>query len=88
MCSNLGTEYQECGKATYIADLTPKGWQATLSINLNVIGRGKPSKQFWVNLFRIDKSTRLPTRYLAWQPTNTTTPCFHVPAAFQEISLV
>lgn len=34
------------------------------------------------NIFRIDKTTNKPTRYLAMNPTGTPTPCFHVPGKF------
>jgi hypothetical protein len=40
------------------------------------------------NIFRIDKTTNAPTRYLAMNPTGTPTPCFHVPGKFEKFVLL
>ena len=73
----------------YKGVLVKDGWQAGLRINLDIISRGEEdSKQFKVNLFRIDVSSKEKTKYLSWQPTLTEVPCFHVPRVFQEIKLI
>ena len=87
-CSKLGTQYMDCDLAQYSSKLTAKGWQATLKIRLDLISRGQPLKHFKINLFRIDVTSGKTTKYLAWQPTKTSTPCFHVPSVFQDITLV
>jgi len=78
----------ECDLANYSAQITPHGWSAELLIKLETISRGKVADIFMINLFRIDKSSNKPTKYLSWQPTLTTNPCFHVPSVFQQIRLV
>lgn len=82
-CSQLGTDYYPCNAATYSASKTAVGWDAEVKIQLSVIGRGVVQKKFKVNLFRIDYTTNAPTRYLTWQPTFASPPCFHKPAFFQ-----
>ena len=57
-------------------------------MDLSIIGRGQPLKQFKINLLRIDASSNTPTRYLTWKPTYSNPPCFHVPAVFEMINLV
>lgn len=87
-CSSFSTEYYSCGLATYRAERTPKGWDAELQVKLSVIGRGSPQSSYKLNLFRVDVSSNSPIRYLTWQPTFASPPCFHKPAYFQEITLV
>ena len=82
-CSDLGTKYINCDLVNYSAQLTPHGWNAELLIKLETISRGKVVDRFKINLFRIDKSSSKPTKYLTWQPTMTPTPCFHFPSVFQ-----
>ena len=40
-----------------------------------------------MNLFRIDVTSGKATRYLAFNPTMTPTPCFHVPSKFEKFYL-
>jgi len=88
-CSKFSGDLQDCDsiKPDPETELTKDGWKAVLRLPLDVLGRGKDIKKFWINLFRIDYTKNKETKYLSWMPTMTATPCFHVPAVFQEINL-
>ena len=80
--------FYPCDAASYKAYRTPIGWNAELSVKLDLIGRGSAQKRYMINLLRIDVSTNAPIRYLTWQPTYADPACFHVPKYFEEINLV
>jgi Carbohydrate family 9 binding domain-like len=57
-------------------------WTAELAIPFNALtAEFDPSKIWRANFYRVEGSKE-PRAYLAWQPTHTSTPNFHVPAAF------
>jgi len=57
-------------------------WVAELAIPMKALTRRlEPSAVWRVNFYRVEGSQE-PRTYLAWQPTGTPQPNFHVPAAF------
>jgi alpha-galactosidase len=57
-------------------------WAAELAIPMRALtSQFDPSKIWRANFYRIEGSKE-PRTYLAWQPTHTATPNFHVPSAF------
>jgi alpha-galactosidase len=57
-------------------------WAAELAIPMkSLIGQFDPAAVWRVNFFRIE-GRKEPRAYLAWQPTHTPQPNFHVPDAF------
>ncbi|HXZ32700.1 MAG TPA: carbohydrate-binding family 9-like protein [Terriglobales bacterium] len=57
-------------------------WVAELAIPLSALtSRFDPSKTWRANFYRVE-GPHEPRAYLAWHPTYTPTPDFHVPAAF------
>jgi alpha-galactosidase len=57
-------------------------WMAELAIPLKaLIAKFDPSAAWGANFYRIEGKSE-PRTYLAWQPTRTEQPNFHVPAAF------
>jgi alpha-galactosidase len=63
-------------------------WNAELAIPLKALTEHFDSKAIWrVNFFRVEGSME-PRGYLAWQPTNTPQPNFHVPGAFGRMRFV
>ncbi|MBV9183863.1 MAG: carbohydrate-binding family 9-like protein, partial [Acidobacteria bacterium] len=57
-------------------------WMAELAIPLGALtSRFDPGIPWRVNFYRVE-GKREPRRYLAWQPTGTPQPNFHVPRAF------
>ena len=57
-------------------------WVAEMAIPMTALTAPfDPSKIWRANFYRIEGSTE-PRAYLAWQPTHTPTPNFHVPSAF------
>jgi alpha-galactosidase len=65
-----------------ILDEKRKTWIAELSIPLKALTPHFDPKQAWrANFYRVEGSTE-PRNYLAWNPTNTPEPNFHVPARF------
>ena len=57
-CSKFDGELQDCDLVEYKGVLVKEGWQAALRIKLDIIARGEDQKQFKVNLFRIDVSSK------------------------------
>lgn len=64
------------------------GWEAKLVLDLKVLEISSVNNMFLANVYRIDYTTNSPTRYLAFNPTGTPTPCFHVPSKFEKFTLV
>ena len=57
-------------------------WAAELAIPLKALTSDFDSNAVWrANFYRIE-GTKEPRTYLAWQPTRTSQPNFHVPSAF------
>jgi alpha-galactosidase len=63
-------------------DEKTRRWAAELAIPMNALTRNFDPKAVWrVNFYRVE-GKREPRAYLAWRPTGTAVPNFHVPAAF------
>ena len=63
-------------------DNTEKIWVAELAIPIPALsGDFNPAKDWRANFYRVEGMLE-PRRYLAWQPTGTPQPDFHVPDAF------
>jgi alpha-galactosidase len=63
-------------------DTSRKIWTAELAIPMRCLIEEFDPKRLWrANFFRVEGNTE-PRRYLAWQPTHTPQPNFHVPKAF------
>ena len=63
-------------------DEESRTWTAELAIPLKALTASFDSNAVWrVNFYRIE-ATKEPRKYLAWQPTGTPQPNFHVPSAF------
>lgn len=57
-------------------------WAAELAIPMNALTREFDPKAVWrANFYRVE-GMKEPRAYMAWQPTGTPEPNFHVPAAF------
>ena len=58
------------------------GWAAELAIPMRSLTASFDTKAIWrANFFRIE-GTKKPRHYMAWQPTHSPQPNFHVPSAF------
>jgi len=63
-------------------------WKAELAIPIKALTtQFDPTKTWRANFYRIEGSNE-PRAYLAWQPTGTATPNFHVPSAFASLRFV
>ena len=63
-------------------DAEQKVWSAELAIPMrSLTARFDPAKAWRANFYRVEGKTE-PRRYMAWQPTHTPQPNFHVPACF------
>ena len=63
-------------------------WTAVLAIPMkSLIANIRPSAVWRVNFYRVEGKSE-PRAYLAWQPTNTPQPNFHVPKAFGKLRFV
>jgi hypothetical protein len=63
-------------------------WNAELAIPLKALTENFDSNAIWrVNFYRVE-GAKEPRAYLAWQPTNTPQPSFHVPRAFGSMRFV
>jgi alpha-galactosidase len=63
-------------------------WIAELAIPIRALTQRFDAKAIWrVNFYRVE-GTEEPRAYLAWQPTNTPEPNFHVPRAFGRMLFV
>lgn len=59
-----------------------KTWTAELAIPMkSLVARFDPAAVWRANFYRVEGNQE-PRTYLAWQPTNTPLPNFHVPSAF------
>ena len=57
-------------------------WSAELAIPLSALtAQFDPQKVWRANFYRVEGKNE-PRSYMAWQPTNTPQPNFHVPPAF------
>ena len=57
-------------------------WSAELAVPMKAIAANFDPKSEWrVNFYRVE-GRKEPRSYLAWQPTRTPQPNFHVPSAF------
>jgi alpha-galactosidase len=66
-------------------DRANKIWSAELSIPMKSITADFDAAKSWrANFYRVEGNTE-PRRYMAWQPTYTPEPNFHVPTAFGEL---
>lgn len=60
-------------------------WTAELAIPMRTLTTNFDPSAIWrVNFFRVEGRSE-PRAYLAWQPTNTAQPNFHVPSAFGKL---
>ncbi len=60
-------------------------WAAELAIPMKVLtAHFDPAAVWRTNFYRIEGSKE-PRFYMAWQPTNTPAPNFHVPSAFGKL---
>ena len=63
-------------------------WAAEMAIPIKAISGNFDSAQAWrANFYRVEGTTE-PRRYMAWRPTNTPQPDFHVPQAFGTLRFV
>jgi cellulose/xylan binding protein with CBM9 domain len=63
-------------------------WSAELAIPLKALTEHFDCKAIWrVNFYRVE-GRKEPRTYLAWRPTNTPEPSFHVPGAFGSMRFV
>jgi alpha-galactosidase len=66
-------------------DRTNQIWSAELAIPMKSCTADFDAAKSWrANFYRVEGKTE-PRRYMAWQPTYTPGPNFHVPAAFGEL---
>jgi alpha-galactosidase len=62
-------------------DEEEKTWSAEIAIPFTALTAQFDPRSIWrANFYRIEGKS--PRRYLAWQPTKTAEPDFHVPEAF------
>lgn len=68
---------------------TPSGWEAQLFVPFSVISpTSPPPSTLAVNMFRIDiVDSQGAEQFIAWSPTDTPEPCFHVPSKFGRLHL-
>jgi alpha-galactosidase len=65
-----------------VLDADGRRWAAELAIPIKALtGEFDPKAVWRANFYRVEGTTE-PRSYLAWQPTGTPEPNFHVPAAF------
>ncbi len=63
-------------------------WAAELAIPIKALTANFKPDEFWrANFYRVEGRGE-PRRYMAWQPTRTPTPNFHVPKAFGTMRFV
>ena len=67
---------------TVVLDEKSRTWTAELAIPIKSLTRNFDPSAIWrANFYRVE-GTKEPRAYLAWQPTHTPQPNFHVPKAF------
>ena len=68
-----------------VVDKKSQRWSAELEIPMKSLTTAFDPAAIWrANFYRVE-GRREPRAYLAWQPTNTPQPNFHVPQAFGEL---
>ncbi|HMH06769.1 MAG TPA: carbohydrate-binding family 9-like protein, partial [Terriglobales bacterium] len=69
-------------KKSVVLDATEHRWTAELAIPLKALTQDFDPKAIWhANFYRIE-GPKEPRAYMAWRPTGTAEPNFHVPRAF------
>jgi len=69
-------------KRSVFLDDKQQRWAAELAIPMKALTRNFDPKAVWrANFYRVE-GNKEPRTYLAWRPTNTPEPNFHVPAVF------
>lgn len=69
-------------KRSVFLDEKTKKWAAELAIPMNALTKQFDPDKIWrANFFRVE-GAKEPRTYMAWRPTNTAKPNFHVPSAF------
>jgi alpha-galactosidase len=72
-------------RSSVVLDAASHRWAAELAIPMVSLTKDFDSAKTWrVNFFRVEGRTE-PRHYLAWQPTHTPQPNFHVPEAFGDL---
>jgi alpha-galactosidase len=72
-------------KKSVVLDSDRHRWAAELAIPLKALTPNFDPKLIWrANFYRVEGKEE-PRAYLAWQPTGTPAPNFHVPAAFGKL---
>jgi alpha-galactosidase len=72
-------------KKSVLLDEKARRWTAELAIPLKALTPNFDPKAVWrANFYRVEGKTE-PRTYLAWRPTGTPKPNFHVPAAFGQL---
>jgi alpha-galactosidase len=76
------TDLKSGMQRSVVLDEKARRWSAELAIPLKAITPNFDPKEVWrANFYRVE-GTKEPRAYLAWQPTGTPEPNFHVPSAF------
>jgi alpha-galactosidase len=71
-----------------VVDEKSHAWTAELAIPIKALTQHFDPSAIWrVNFYRVEGPTE-PRAYLAWQPTNSPQPNFHVPSAFGKMRFV
>jgi len=79
-CPGLETTVQPMGRA--------QDWRATISLPWAAVGPPTPSRDWRLNLFRIERPRNgAPTEFSAWSPTFACPADFHRPARFGRLEL-
>jgi alpha-galactosidase len=69
-------------RSSVILDEQAKTWSAEMAIPMRALTQSfDPAKVWRANFYRVEGKQE-PRAYLAWQPTHTPQPNFHVPAKF------
>lgn len=82
VCARQFRELQSGLERSVHLDSAKRQWVAELKIPMkSLTDTFNPSSVWYVNFYRVE-GAREPRTYLAWCPTNTPQPDFHVPTAF------
>lgn len=83
LISPMGLENLESGLSRSVCvDEGRKIWTAEMAIPMKSLTHNFSQKESWrVNFYRVEGNVE-PRRYMAWQPTHTAQPNFHVPEKF------
>jgi alpha-galactosidase len=72
-------------RRSVVLDLKSRTWSAELAIPMKSLTAKLDPAAIWrVNFYRVE-GMKEPRAYLAWQPTHTPQPNFHVPSAFGKL---